>query len=322
MNTQQGTWTQQPGSWPQPGPWAQQVPYPQPGSWTQQSWSPPGCIWQQVPVKCLAHGQSMCLPCQQWVLRPSRPPPVPQIITEGLLHAVNQRPTCRHYINYCCERPDNCDFPHRHIRRSPAPSEKDICRHWYNNDDDMSRCGYGVEECDFHHPYRKPNEHRLPLGSFTWRGTTYTPTIVPLGFSPPVSYTQASYTQASSPQVTSTQATSPQPAASSTVSQPERWSQQCPLLDKCPGFGKSCPHRHSVIAYGTRQPKAADDRAVGDSSQAAQDDASDSEAAQSAEEDQDDSDDDSQYERPPSRGCWSDVSEEERPSLRRTRSME
>ncbi|KAF4874307.1 hypothetical protein CGCSCA1_v006473 [Colletotrichum siamense] len=171
--------------------------------------------------------------------------------------------------------------------------------------------------------------------------------MVPLGFYPQVispqasspqvispqvvssqaSYTQASspqasYTQASSPQVTSTQATSPQPAASIIVSQPERWSQQCPLLDKCPGFGKSCPHRHSVIAHGTRQPKAAEDRPVGESSQAAQHDTGDSEAGQSAEEDQDDSDDDSRYERPPSRGCWSDVSEEERPSLRRTQSME
>ncbi|KAF0319506.1 hypothetical protein GQ607_013325 [Colletotrichum asianum] len=144
--------------------------------------------------------------------------------------------------------------------------------------------------------------------------------MVPLGFSPPVISSQVSYTQASSPQVTSTQATSPQPAVSSTVSQPERWSQQCPLMDKCQDR-RNCPHRHHVIAHGTRQPKAAENRAVDESSQAAQDDASDSEAGQSAEEDQDDSDHDSQYERPPSRGCWSDVSEEERPSLRRTRSM-
>ncbi|KAL3294708.1 hypothetical protein RB213_000127 [Colletotrichum asianum] len=101
--------------------------------------------------------------------------------------------------------------------------------------------------------------------------------MVPLGFSPPVISSQVSYTQASSPQVTSTQATSPQPAVSSTVSQPERWSQQCPLMDKCQDR-RNCPHRHHVIAHGTRQPKAAENRAVDESSQAAQDDASDSEA--------------------------------------------
>ncbi|EQB50411.1 hypothetical protein CGLO_10156 [Colletotrichum gloeosporioides Cg-14] len=116
--------------------------------------------------------------------------------------------------------------------------------------------------------------------------------MAPLGFSPQVispqvispqvvssqaSYTQASYTQANSPQVTSTQASSPQSAASNTVSQPERWSQQCPLLDKCPDYGKSCPHMHHIIAHGTRQPKAADDSADGESNPA-QDDTSASEA--------------------------------------------
>ncbi|KAH0441663.1 hypothetical protein CcaCcLH18_01923 [Colletotrichum camelliae] len=158
------------------------------------------------------------------------------------------RETCWHYLNYCCERPLG-RCRFPHRHAQRAPAP------YYKGvcrHWSNNTCAYGVNECNFHHPYEKGADG-LPVGARWEHGMVFFPGSSPSGNSPP-----------------------------------ERWSQQCPLMDKCPNRGNGCPHRHVVIAHGTRPPQAAHDRPVGESSQTAQDDA-------------DDGDDDGQYARPPTR---------------------